>query len=206
MPGKSSKSNRINIKNAVYCLVTADDKSGTTYGEVKSMGAVMQVQVTPGVSKGTLYGNGVKTENMSRLNGITVVVDVNKIYVEVRSELMGNTMDNGVVVEAAGDEPPYIAMGYEVEQTGGKSEYIWLLKGQAQPINSNVQQSTDNIQFSTDSMTIEFIPRESDGSLRYYGDAANQDFTDKQAKTWFDQGPSAYPSPTAPAGGESQGA
>ena len=191
--GKSIKSNRINVKNLKYCLLTTDDSTGTTYGEVKDFGKAMQIQLTPSVSKGELYGEGVKQEDVSILNGIAVVADVNKVFAEVRAEICGNEFKDGVVIEAAGDEPPYIALGYEVEQTHGKSEFIWLLKGQAQPINATTKQSEGNVTFSTDSVTINFIPRESDQWLRFFGDAANPDFTDAQAAKWFTTGPSTYP-------------
>ena len=141
MTSKSAKSNRINVKNLKYCLLTTDNNSGTTYGEVKDFGKAMQIQLTPSVSKGELYGEGVKQEDVSILNGIAVVADVNKVFAEVRAEICGNQFKDGIVIESAGDEPPYIALGYEVEQTGGKSEYVWLLKGQVQPINSTNKQS-----------------------------------------------------------------
>ena len=82
------------------------------------------------------------------------------------------TKEFGVYVgEKAGDEAPYIAAGYKVEQTNGKCELIWLLKGRAQPINSSVQQSTDSLNFSTDSITINFIPRDYDNEIRYFADS-----------------------------------
>ena len=192
---KSSKANRINIVDPVYAKVLTDTSEGTTYGEVESLGAAMQVQVTPSLSTGTLYGNGVQQENIAKLNGIAVVLDVNKIPVEVRADLMGNTYENGVVHEKAGDEAPYIAMGYKVEQTIKKAELIWLLKGRAQPINSNVQQSTENMNFSTDSVTINFIPRDSDKELRFFADSANSDLTEKQIEEWFKKGPQTAPLP-----------
>ena len=192
---KSSKANRINIVDPVYAKVLTDTSEGTTYGEVESLGAAMQVQVTPSLSTGTLYGNGVQQENIAKLNGIAVVLDVNKIPVEVRADLMGNTYENGVVHEKAGDEAPYIAMGYKVEQTNKKAELIWLLKGRAQPINSNVQQSTENMNFSTDSVTINFIPRDSDKELRFFADSANSDLTEKQIEEWFKKGPHTAPLP-----------
>ena len=83
MTSKSAKSNRINVKNLKYCLLTTDNNSGTTYGEVKDFGKAMQIQLTPSVSKGELYGEGVKQEDVSILNGIAVVADVNKVFAAV---------------------------------------------------------------------------------------------------------------------------
>ena len=127
------------------------------------------------------------------MTGLAVALDVNKVPIEDRAEILGNKYENGVLVETSGDEAPYIALGYEVPETNGCKELIWLLKGRAQPYNSNVQQSTDNINFSTDSITINFIPRTSDGMLRFCGDTANADLTEQQISKWFTTGPSKVP-------------
>lgn len=194
---KSTKANRINIVDPVYAVIQSDTKEGTTYGEVKKLGAAMQVQLTALISSGVLYGDGVQQENISKLNGIALVVDVNKINIEDRSAILGNKYENGVIHERAGDEAPYIAVGYKVEQTNKKVELIWLLKGRAQPTNSSVQQSTENFNFSTDSITVNFIPRDSDKELRFFADSANGDLTQSQIDAWFLTGPSKAPIPTA---------
>ena len=192
----SVKSNRINITNPVYCLLTADTASGTTYEDVKTFGKAMQVQFTPQLATGTLYGNGVKEEDIAKMTGASVVVDVNKLFAEVKAEILGNATADGIVIVTSGDEAPYIAFGYEVEQTGGTKEQIWLLKGRAQPSNQTIQQSADNVNFSTDSITINFIPRESDKKIYWFGDTANSDYTEAQATAFFATGPVSYPTPT----------
>lgn len=198
MAGKTSKkANRINVKNVVYAMLESDESGGTTYGEVKTISPAMQVQLTPTLASGVLYGNGVQQENIAKITGISLVLDVNKIPIENRAEMMGNKYANGVLEEGAEDEAPYLAIGYEVEETNGCKELIWLLKGRAQPYNSNVQQSTDNINFSTDSLTINFTPRDSDGKLKFFADTANEEFTAQQAEKWFKTGPSAPPAPGA---------
>jgi len=160
---------------------------------VKPFGKAMQIQITPQVATGTLYGDGNKEEDVGMLKGIAVAVDTNKVFAETRAEIMGNTIVDGIVIEKAGDQPPDIAVGYEVEQLGGTKEQVWLLKGKAQPGNQTIQQSTDNLNFSTDSTTINFIPRESDSQIRFFGDTANTDYTAAQATAFFASGPVTYP-------------
>lgn len=186
----SKKSNRINVKNLVMALLLTDTAEGSTYGNVESISPAMQVQLTPSLSSGTLHGDGVQQENIAKLNGIAMVMDVNKVKIETRAKMLGHTYENGVLIEKAGDEAPYIAVGYMVEGTNKCNEYVWLLKGRAQPFNSTVQQSTDNINFSTDSININFIPRDCDGALRYFADSANADLTEDQIGKWFAAGPS----------------
>lgn len=194
-PNTSTKANRINVKDLVYCILTSD-VAGTTpvYGAVKPFAKAMQIQITPAVASGTLYGDGVQQEKLSKLTGLTVAFDVNKIPIEVMAEILGHTYSNGVLREKASDTPPYIAVGYKVEQTGGKQELVWLLKGSAQPPNASVQQATESINFSTDSITVDFIPREYDGELRWYGDTANADLTTSAVSSWFTTGPANVPS------------
>ena len=43
---KSTKANRINIVDPVYAVIQSDTKEGTTYGEVKKLGAAMPVSYT----------------------------------------------------------------------------------------------------------------------------------------------------------------
>ena len=194
---KSKKANRINIKNAVYCKMLTDEAGSTTYDEPKSLSPAMQVQLTTTLATGVLHGDGVQQENIAKITGISMVLDVNKVPIEDRAVILGNKYENGILEEVEGDEAPYIAVGYEVPETNGCKELIWLLKGRAQPYNSNVQQSTDNINFSTDSVTINFIPRDSDGRIRFFGDTANPALTEEQVTKWFTTGPSVPPAPGA---------
>ena len=183
------KANRINIVNPVYAVVTKDDLTGVETGPIKSFGDAMQVQITPVLATGVLYGNGVQKENVSKLTGITVVFDANKVPVDVRTEILGNDYEDGVGTENKGDEAKDIAFGYKVEQTNGKAEYIWLLKGKAQPWTQTVQQSAENINFSTDSVPMNFVPREYDGEIRKFADSADSTFTAEKAAAWFNSVP-----------------
>lgn len=187
---KSNKSYKINIKNPVYCVVTADNEAGTTYGEVKSLGEAQEISITPSVATGALYGNGAQVDSSSKLTGIAISLQTTKVLVEARQEIFNEEVTDGVVITKAGQNANYIALGYEVEQTDGKSQYVWLLKGRPVPMNESISQSTDNITYSTDTIDINFVRRDSDNALRYFADASNPDFTDEQAAAWFVEGPS----------------
>lgn len=187
----SEKGYKINITNPVYCLVTTDDASGTTYGDVKSFGEAQEIQVTPSVASGQLFGNGAQVDSSSKLTGISVSFQTTKVLIEARQEIFGEEVQDGVVITKAGQMANYIALGYEVEQTNGKSQYVWLLKGRPAPMNESVAQSTDNVTYSTDTIDINFVRRDSDKALKYFADLSNPDFSDDQASKWFLTGPSA---------------
>lgn len=185
----SVKANRFNVSRIVYAVITKDDLTNVTHSTIKKLGDPMTVQLTPSYATGTLFGGGVKTEDMSKMTGAVLKVDLNKIAIEDRAILGGHTYADGVMSEKAGDEAPEIAAGYEVEETGGNQELVWLLKGKAKPIASSVQQSTENISFSTDSLEIAFIPRIFDKKIKDFGDTANADFTAIMAAAYLDSVP-----------------
>lgn len=191
MNSTSKQAYKINIKKPVYCEVLTDTAEGTTYGDVKSLGDAQQIQVTAVSSTGQLYGDGAIVDSSAKLTGLTVVLNTTKVAVEARADIYNYTVTNGVVQVQAGVQAKYIALGYEVEQTSGDSEYVWLLKGRPQALNENVQQSENNITYSTDQMTIDFVKRVSDDMLQYFADAANADFTAEQAAKWFTNGPAS---------------
>lgn len=191
MANTSARAYRINIKRPVYCEVLTDTASGTTYGTVKTLGEIQEAQITPQSATGRLYGDGGIVDSSALLTGVTLALQLTKIPVEAVADIYNYTVTNGVVQVKAGTTAKMIAVGFEVVQSDGSSEYTWLLKGRPQAINNTVQQSTDNINYSTDTLTIEFVKRISDEMIRYYADSANADFTAAQAEKWFEAGPAA---------------
>jgi len=183
------KTVRINVKDMVYAVLLKDDSEGVEYGPIKPFAKAMQIQCTPGLASGTIYGDGAKQAVIAKATGFTVVADINKLNIDTRTEILGTTYEEGVAVDKVGDEAKEIALGYLIEQTESTAEYVWLLKGRAQPYGSTVQQQTENINFSTDSITIEFVPREHDGEMRRFADSADSAFTKDKQDKWFSSVP-----------------
>ncbi len=181
----SVKANRFNIKRIVYAKVLKDDATAYEHGPIKTFGAPMTAQFTPSYANGILYGGGVKTEDTTKLTGGALKVEVNKIPIEVRADIYGHTYEDGILKVNKDDQAKDIAIGYEIEQTGGKSEFTWLFKCKAKPLGKNAQQSTENMNYSTDSMDIAVMARENNGDFHYDADTANPDFTAEMAATFL---------------------
>lgn len=188
--GNSKKEYRINVKNIVYALVVSDTEEATVYGEVKKFASARQIQISPTLAQGDVYGDGVKEKSMSKITGYDVQVDVNKVPIEVRAEIYGHAINSeGIMVVGEGDQPKELALGYEVEQTGNTREVVWLLKGSPQPFGNTVQQTEQSINYSTDSLKISFVKRLSDGNFQAIGDTAYDDFTEEKANSFLNAVP-----------------
>lgn len=186
---ESAQANRINVSRIVYAPIIKDSSTEYTHGEIKTLGAAMQIQLTPSLASGVLYGNGAKTEDLAKLTGVELQVDINKVSIEVRAEIMGNKYKEGVLSENKSDQAINIAVGFEVEETGDHRELMWLYKGKAKPFANTVKQSESSITFSTDTISIGFVPRLLDGDIRAFGDTANADFTSEKADAFLNSVP-----------------
>lgn len=185
----SVQANRFNVSKLVYAIVLKDDVSSYEHGPIKKLGEPMQVQLTPTYANGILYGGGVKTEDMSLLTGAELQIDANKVAIEVRADIYDHEYVNGILNENPADQPKDIAVGYEVDETGNNKEVVWLYKGRAKPMASNVQQKNDNINFATDVINIACVPRKFDKNIKAFGDTANPTFTKANADAFLDSIP-----------------
>ena len=175
--------NRFNVKNVHYAKNTISVGGEVTRSAPIKIAGAMKVTVNPVVASGKLYGDGVVSDEVSKATGYGINLEMNKIPTEVINEWFGKKEDeNGIVHDSINDTPTEFSIGWEVELTGGHSEFVWFTKCKAQPIQSEVQQSTDNINFSTDSCNITAMPDEN-GEAKLFGETINQKF--KCAKTWF---------------------
>lgn len=181
MGAKSVKANRFNVKKIVFAVITKDDTTSYEYDPIEEIGKPMQIQLTPTVASGQLYGGGEKQEDMSRVTGYELQLDINKIPIEVRATMLGNIYIDGVLFEKSSDQPKDIAVGYEIEATGNTRELVWFFKCKARPFAQTMQQSGENFNYSTDTITIGCMPREFDGNIKGFGDTANPGFTSVMA-------------------------
>lgn len=175
--------NRFNVKNVHFAKNTKATGGTVTREKPRLIAGAMSVTVNPTVASGTLYGDGVISDEVAQLTGAGISLEMNKIPTEIVNEIYGKTKDdNGITYDSVKDEAIEFSLGWEVELTGGQSEFIWFTRCKAQPMQSEVQQRTDSINFSTDTCTITAMPDE-EGRIRMFGETVDAEFKCKD--TWF---------------------
>lgn len=180
---------RINVRNAKYKLLQENTTSAYTLGEdTYPLPGLRSIDLAILMASGTLYGDGVIDENVDKITGAQVKLDINKIPIEDRARMNGAKY-NGIMDLTTDDKAPEIALYLETEssKTGGK-EQMWLLCGKVQPIGMAVQQTEGNVNFSTDTMTVACTQRKKDNKVLRLGDTENTKFTEKDSKE-FEKNP-----------------
>lgn len=183
--------NRYNIKNFYYGTITISESGQITRNTPKHIPGMEKVAVNYKLATGQLYGDGVLREDKSKLTGAEIALDMNKLPTEHEIIIFGKTKDvNGIVHDNESDEPIGIYIGWEVELTGKASEFIWFTNCKAKPNNKEYNQSTDNINFSKDTLLVTAMPDEN-GDVRLFGETIDKTF--KCKTTWFNSCPPIPP-------------
>lgn len=169
---------RINVDNFKYAPVSVNEAGTYTIGTLVPIPGLMAIDLGFMLASGELYGDGALASKLSKITGATLKVDLNKLPVADRAYLMGATVIDGIMDVKASDTPNFVACYFEIPQDDGNKEQLWLLVGQSDPSNITAKQSESNITFSTDSITINFKPRNLDKKVLRYADTSTNGFSE----------------------------
>lgn len=179
---------RINVKNLHMAKATKQEDGKVVFDKPEHIIGMEKISRKTQMASGKLHGDGKIRKNSIKKSGYELSLSLNNLPSEWRNYLEGTTFtDGGVEYATSKDIPNYFAIGWEVEKTGGFSEFVWFPFCQAQPIEQETQQTEDNINYSTDSITI--MALENDFIGRYYTFIDNEVEKNKgiTAKDFFSQ-------------------
>ena len=87
---------------------------------------------------------------------------------DMTSFLLGTTVDtNGVEVENASDEAPYVACGFKAARSDGSDDYVWLYKGKFAPGDQTYHtKEQGTVNWQTPTLNGKFGPRICDKGIK----------------------------------------
>lgn len=179
---------RINVKNLYMAKATKQEDGQVVFDKPEHIIGMEKISRKTQMASGKLHGDGKIRKNGIKKSGYELSLSLNNLPSEWRNYLEGTTFtDGGVEYATSKDIPNYFAIGWEVEKTGSFSEFVWFPFCQAQPVEQETQQTEDNINYSTDSITI--MALENDFIGRYYTfiDTEVEKNKDITAKDFFSQ-------------------
>lgn len=178
----------VGLKNFVIAPLLTDDAQEATYGAVVPVTGAIDVSVTPNNADPNIqYADDVEFDVLYPDPEITASVELTALPLDVQAEIGGHELDsNGVLVKAAGDTPPYYALGFKAERRDGADRYVWLLKGRAKPITEQFHTKEGaTITRQTGKVEFAFIKRTYDGQYQYSADVGQNGFTTGMAATFL---------------------
>lgn len=156
------------LKDLVYAKITQEDKTATTYSEVKPLGPAMALNLAPSINRGNLRADDQVLFSDAAKGPIAVTLNTAYLEEEVEADVLGKELDeNGGLTDAANDDPPYIAIGGRAESARGGYEYFWIYRVKLAPAEENKETKQETPTYQTPNLSGEALPRLHDGLEKY---------------------------------------
>ena len=176
---------KINVQNVHLAEITKSPEGEIAFGKPEHVVGAMQIGRNPQIASGQLYGDGKISHETSRKVRYELNVDLNKLPTKWRRYMEGVKVTTGVESGTSKDEPNPFAIGWEVEKTGDQKELVWFVYCLANPIQETTRQSEDNINYSTDSITISALEDDSLGRFYTLIDSEDEEITPEMIANFF---------------------
>ena len=169
---------RINVRNCKRAAVTAGTSSSYTIATPVAMPTLRSVDISFKSASGELYGDGELVSNRTKMTGATLQLGIDKLTLADKAALLGATESSkGTLPIKTTDTPGKVAIYFEIEHDDGGYEAVWLLVGTAQPLPITAQQTESNINYSTETLNIDFVRRNKDKEVLVIADTDDVAFT-----------------------------
>lgn len=172
----------IGMKNLYFAKLTKDDATGVTYEAPVLISGAISAKISPKSDTQTLYADDGAFETATQLGEISVELEVADLPLSVQAQLLGHTLNNGVLEAKNTDQAPYVAIGWQQLKSNGKYRYFWLLKGKFELPDTESQTKEDKTKFQNSKIKGTFMARIYDGKYKLVGDEDEQGFS---ATGWF---------------------
>jgi len=163
-----------------------EDEKTETYGAVKPVKDLIDVNIQPTTNSGTNYADDGPAETATSLGDIQVAIQTTDVPKAVQADWFGHTIDEkGVLIKKSTDKAPYIALGFKSLKANNAYRYVWLLKGKMQPPQQQYHTKEDNVTFQNQTINGTFIRRNKDDQWQAVADDDDQEVAEV-IPTWFD--------------------
>jgi phi13 family phage major tail protein len=162
----------IGLRDVYYAKLKTDPVGGTaTYDTpVRIVGAI-SANVNPNSSAASLFADDGPQDTAATLGEISLELNMSDLPLATQAELLGHTVEGGVLKKKGGDVPPWVAIGFRTLKSNGSYRYYWLNKGKFATPEEDLKTKGDSIEFQTPTITGSFVKRDSDDEWQRQADS-----------------------------------
>ena len=191
MPATASPvvSSTVGLKNMVIAPLTVDTETTITYGALQLVAGAIEATITPeNTDPEVQYADDIEFDVLYPDPELSFKTKMADIPLSIQEAIFGNNIDdNGVLVRAAVDKPPYYAVGFKSEKSNGKYRFVWLYKVRAKPVTETyATKEGGTITRQTGEVEWTAIKRTHDGLYQAIADEGENGFTAVLGATFLD--------------------
>lgn len=176
---------KVGVSDFHYAKLIKDDTTGVTYDVIKAVPGLTEVSIKAASDTATLFADNGPFESSTALGEITVDISLADIPLDVAADLLGHTINAGVMTCAANDTAPNVAIGFVGLKSNGKKRYAWMLKGTFGIPDDNYQTKADKINFQAQTISGKFVIRAYDKKWKLVADEDATDYLPTTGTNWF---------------------
>ena len=190
MPATASPvvSSTVGLKNMVIAPLTVDDETTITYGALQLVAGAIEATITPeNTDPEVQYADDIEFDVLYPDPELSFKTKMADIPLSIQEAIFGNNIDdNGVLVRAAVDKPPYYAVGFKSEKSNAKYRFVWLYKVRAKPVTETyATKEGGTITRQTGEVEWTAIKRTKDGMYQAVADEGENGFTSAMGTTFL---------------------
>ena len=191
MPATASPavSSTVGLKNMVIAPLTVDTEATITYGALQLVAGAIEATITPeNTDPEVQYADDIEFDVLYPDPELSFKTKMADIPLSIQEAIFGNTIDdNGVLVRAAVDKPPYFAVGFKSEKSNAKYRFVWLYKVRAKPVTETyATKEGGTITRQTGEVEWTAIKRTHDGLYQAIADEGENGFTALMGTTFLE--------------------
>lgn len=153
-------SGKIGVTNFYYAVLDDDDRAEDTPERIRYLQNA-SIEFSQEIARA--YGDNVTAEIAVANGPLTVETQFHTVPQEDQDIIFGSEVVDGISAYGGDDNPPYIALVYQVTNNDGSSSWLGLTKGKFMRPSSEDATREDSIEFGSDTVSGEFIDRTVDG-------------------------------------------
>ena len=181
-------SSTVGLKNMVLAPLTEDTEAALTYGTLQLVAGAIEASITPeNADPDVQYADDIEFDVLYPDPEVSFKTKMADLPLTIQEMIFGNKIDdNGVLVRAASDKPPYFAVGFMSEKSNGKYRYVWLYKVRAKPVTETYQtKEGGTITRQTGEVEWTAIKRTHDNQYQAVADEGENGFTAEKGATFL---------------------
>ena len=191
MPATASPvvSSTVGLKNMVIAPLTVDTETTITYGALQLVAGAIEATITPeNTDPEVQYADDIEFDVLYPDPELSFKTKMADIPLSIQEAIFGNNIDdNGVLVRAAVDKPPYYAVGFKSEKSNAKYRFVWLYKVRAKPVTETyATKEGGTITRQTGEVEWTAIKRTHDGLHQAIADEGENGFTALMGTTFLE--------------------
>ena len=167
-------STQVGVESLYIAIMTTEDtlEANAIYDTPVYVAPAIGINIQPQGNTSVLFADDGAIETESANGPVNVSINPSELPLDKRALILGAAYNagTGVITHKATDRPPYLALGFKSRKANGDYRYVWLLKGKAVRPQENYQTKTDNVQFNTPQLNLQFVRRKYDNADYVYAD------------------------------------